>query len=262
MTSLRHVHAPIRLCNSRYEQLIVMLQRRTQQEQTPAHYACDKKHLQVVSFLMEHAAGCSGEVTDVSSETCRHDNRQDVHLACMYRCKRSRNKCIISWTAAVPFVHVKQLMFGLMFGVLQDKHTGIYCPVMCISPETTCDCSTGQHVTFLQDMGLKEYRTLFTGYQLDAVRHTMTQRRSRRARAVKKWTQQMQTRMQQLKANHNIKIKALRSHRSAQLLDVLCCLQLARHDKPYLPQSIVHSITERLFSAQFLENMSSGSGAA
>ena len=258
MTLLHHVHAPIRLYNSRYEQLIVMLQRRTQQEQPPVHYARDKKHPQVVSFLMEHAAGCSGEVTDVSSETRRHDNRHHVHLSCTYRCKCSLNKCIISWTAAVPFVHVKQLMLG----VLQDKHTGIYCPVVCISPETTCDSSTGQHVTFLQDIGFKEYRTRFTGCQLDAVRHTMTQRRSRRAGAVKKWTQQMQTRMQQLKANHNIKIKALGSHRSAQLLEVLCCLQLARHDKPYLPQSIVHRITERVFSAQFLESMSSGSGAA
>ena len=117
-------------------------------------------------------------------------------------------------------------------------------------------------MTFLQDIGLEDIRTLFNGYQLDAVGHTFTKRRSRRARAGKNWTQQMQTRMQQLEANHDIKIEALRSHRSAQLLEVLCCLQLARHDKPYLPQSIVHSITERVFSAQFLENMSSGSGAA
>ena len=69
----------------------------------------------------------------------------------------------------------------------------------------------------------------------------------------------MQTRMQQLKANHNIKIKALKSHRSTQLLVVLCCLQLARQNKPYLPQSIVRKITERVFSKQLLQSMSRAS---
>ena len=90
---------------------------------------------------------------------------------------------------------------------------------------------------------------------------TQQNTKSKQAQDSQKGKQQLQTKMQQLKANHNIKLKALRSHRSTQLLAVLCCLQLAGQNKPYFPQYIVHKITKSVFSAKLLESMSRPSAA-
>ncbi len=75
--------------------------------------------------------------------------------------------------------------------------------------------------------------------------------RSSRRRGRKR-QQEVQDAMQQLKAAHNVKLMALQSQRKAQLMTVLCCLQLARPRKPYLPQPVakianmVHNKTEQI----------------
>ncbi len=48
--------------------------------------------------------------------------------------------------------------------------------------------------------------------------------------------------MQQLKATHLAKIRALRLQHVARLHTVLCCLQLAAPKKPYLPGSLTRRI--------------------
>ncbi|DBB10488.1 TPA: hypothetical protein ACH3X3_002028 [Trebouxia sp. C0006] len=49
-------------------------------------------------------------------------------------------------------------------------------------------------------------------------------------------------RLQQLKAAHLVKIRALRLQHVARLHTVLCCLQLAAPKKPYLPRCLVRRI--------------------
>jgi len=49
-------------------------------------------------------------------------------------------------------------------------------------------------------------------------------------------------RLQQLKAAHLVKIRALRLQHVARLHTVLCCLQLAAPKKPYLPGCLVRRI--------------------
>ncbi len=51
-----------------------------------------------------------------------------------------------------------------------------------------------------------------------------------------------QDEMQQLKATHLAKIRALRLQHVARLHTVLCCLQLAAPKKPYLPGSLARKI--------------------
>ena len=67
---------------------------------------------------------------------------------------------------------------------------------------------------------------------------------NRNAKADCKRQQQVQHEMQQFKAEHNVKLKALKAHHEARLMTVLCCLQLAGPSKPYLSQPIVHRIAK------------------
>ena len=56
-----------------------------------------------------------------------------------------------------------------------------------------------------------------------------------------------QDEMQQLRATHLAKIRALRSQHAARLHTVLCCLQLAAPKKPYLPGSLTRKIVIRAY---------------
>lgn len=56
-----------------------------------------------------------------------------------------------------------------------------------------------------------------------------------------------QDEMQQLRATHLAKIRALRSQHAARLHTVLCCLQLAAPKKPYLPGALTRKIVIRAY---------------
>ncbi len=57
-----------------------------------------------------------------------------------------------------------------------------------------------------------------------------------------------QDEMQQLKATHLAKIRALRLQHVARLHTMLCCLQLAAPKKPYLPGSLACKIAIMAYS--------------